>query len=111
MLWKMAKALPLIRQNARSGPIHIPDQMIGRDQRVYVKKQNGYEGSLTNPMTWERTVEKFHWLTEAFANEELRDEIIRAVEQLDTSGLSNLANLLAQVQPVAVFPTTHPGIQ
>lgn len=82
-----------------------------RDQRIYAKEQNGYEGSLTNPMTWERTVEKFHWLTEAFANEELRSEIIRAVEQLDTSGLSNLATLLAQVQPVAVFPTAHPGIQ
>jgi 2-methylcitrate dehydratase len=38
-----------------------------RDQRVFIKEQNGYEGDLTNPMPWERTVEKFHWLTEAFA--------------------------------------------
>lgn len=42
-----------------------------KDQRVFVKEQNGHEGGLTNPMSWERTVEKFHWLAEAFANEEL----------------------------------------
>jgi 2-methylcitrate dehydratase len=82
-----------------------------KDQRVFVKEQNGYEGGLTNPMSWERTVEKFHWLTEAFADEKLRGEIIGAVERLDTSGLSDLTDLLAQVRPTAVFPTTHRGIQ
>jgi hypothetical protein len=35
-----------------------------KDERVFVKEQNGYEGGLTNPMSWERTVEKFHWLTD-----------------------------------------------
>ena len=82
-----------------------------KDQRVFSKEQNGYEGGLTNPMSWERTVEKFHWLTEAFADEELRSRLIGAVEQLDTSGLSDLTDLLAQVRPTAVFPTTHHGIQ
>src|ERR1700749_3995721 len=82
-----------------------------KDQRVFVKEQNGYEGGLTNPMSWERTVEKFHWLTEAFADEDLRSRIIGEVERLDTSELSDLTKLLAQVQPNAVFPTTHPGIQ
>ena len=81
------------------------------DQRVFVKEQDGYEGGLTNPMSWERTVEKFHWLTEAFADEELRSRLIGAVERLDTSELSDLTDLLAQVQANAVFPTTHPGIQ
>jgi 2-methylcitrate dehydratase len=82
-----------------------------KDQRVFVKEQNGYEGGLTNPMSWERTVEKFHWLAEAFADEELRSRLIGAVEQLDTSRLSDLTDLLAQIHPTAVFPTTHPGIQ
>jgi 2-methylcitrate dehydratase len=82
-----------------------------RDQRVFVKEQNGYEGGLTNPMSWDRTVEKFHWLAAGFADEELRSRLIGAVEQLDTSELSDLTGLLAQVQPTAVFPTTHPGIQ
>jgi 2-methylcitrate dehydratase len=82
-----------------------------RDQRVFVKEQNGYEGGLTNPMSWERTVEKFHWLSEGFADEELRGGIIEVVERLDTSELSDLTDLLAQVRPTAVFPTTHLGIQ
>lgn len=82
-----------------------------RDQRVLVKERHGYEGGLTNPMSWERTVEKFHWLTEAFADEELRGRLIGAVEQLDKSGLSDLTELLAAVRPAAVFPTTHRGIQ
>ena len=82
-----------------------------KDQRIFVKEQNGYEGGLTNPMSWERTVEKFHWLTEAFANEELRSRIIETVEQLDTSRISDLTGLLAQVRPTAVFPATHSGIQ
>ena len=82
-----------------------------KDQRVFVKEQDGYEGGLTNPMSWNRTVEKFHWLTEAFAREELRSRLIGAVERLDTLELSDLTDLLAQVQPDAVFPTTHPGIQ
>lgn len=82
-----------------------------RDQRVFVKEQNGYDGGLTNPMSWERTVEKFHWLAEAFADEELRSRFIWTVQQLDTSELSDLTYLLSQVQPIAVFPNTHPGIQ
>ena len=82
-----------------------------KDQRVFVKEQNGYEGGLTNPMSWERTVEKFHWLAETFADNELRSRIIGAVEQLDTSRISDLTGLLAQVRPTAVFPTAHPGIQ
>jgi 2-methylcitrate dehydratase len=82
-----------------------------KGQHVFVKEQNGYEGGLTNPMSWERTVEKFHWLTEAFADEELRSRLIAAVEQLDKSGISDLTDLLAQVRPTAVFPATHPGIQ
>jgi 2-methylcitrate dehydratase len=82
-----------------------------KDQRVFVKEQNGYEGGLTNPMSWERTVEKFHWLAEGFADEELRSGLIGAVEQLDTSAISYLTNLLALVRPTAVFPITHRGIQ
>ncbi len=82
-----------------------------KDQRVYVKEQNGYEGGLTNPLSWERTVEKFHWLTQAFADEELRSRVITTVKMLDILDLSALTSLLAQVRPTAVFPTTQRGIQ
>ena len=76
-----------------------------------VKEQLGYEGGLANPMSWDRTVEKFHWLSEAFADEDLRARLIQAVQQLDARPISDLMDLLAQVRPTAVFPTTHPGIQ
>lgn len=42
------------------------------------------------------------------APESLRSRLIEAVEQLDTSEPSNLTGLLAQIQSIGVFPTTHP---
>src|SRR5882724_3484589 len=82
-----------------------------KDQRVFVKEQHGYEGGLNNPMSWDRTVEKFHWLSETFADEDLRNRIIQVVQQLDARPISDLMDLLAQVRCTAVFPRTHPGIQ
>ena len=72
-----------------------------KDGRALVKEHLGYEGGLDNPMSWDRTVEKFHWLSEAFADEELRNKIIRAVQQLDSHPISDLMDLLAQVRLVA----------
>ena len=76
-----------------------------------MKEQHGYEGGLANPMSWDRTVEKFHWLSEAFADQDLRSRLIRAVQELDTTPLSDLMAPLAQVRPTAVFATSHPGIR
>jgi non-heme chloroperoxidase len=82
-----------------------------KDQRTLVKKQLGWEGDLANLMSWERTVEKFHWLSERFADEDLRSRLISAVQQLDARPISDLMDLLAQVRPAAAFPAAHPGIQ
>lgn len=82
-----------------------------KDNRVLEKEQLGWEGGLTNPMSWDRTVEKFHWLSEPFANDDLRSRLIEAVQQIDSRPIPELMNLLAQVRPVAVFPPTHHGIQ
>jgi len=76
-----------------------------------VKEQIGYEGGLNSPMTWERTVEKLHWLSEAYADEKLRNSLVQAVQQLGSRPISDLTDLLAQVQRTAVFPTSHSGIQ
>jgi hypothetical protein len=65
----------------------------------------------SSEMSWDRTVEKFHWLSEPFADEDLRGRFIEAVQQLDARRTSDLMDLLAQVRPTAVFPATHPGIQ
>jgi 2-methylcitrate dehydratase len=82
-----------------------------KDKRILVKEQLGYEGGLTNPMSWDRTAEKFHWLSDSFADEDLRGRLIEAVQRLDNRWISELTDLLAQVRPTAVFPATHPGIQ
>jgi hypothetical protein len=82
-----------------------------KDQRVFVKEQLGYEGGLANPLSWDRTVEKFHWLSEAFADADLRHALVRTVQQLDARPLSELTDLLARVRPAAAFPTAHRGIQ
>jgi 2-methylcitrate dehydratase len=82
-----------------------------KGERVFVKEQQGYEGGLNKPMSWDRTVEKFHWLSEAFADEDLRNRLIQVVQQLDARPISDLMDLLAQVRCTSVFPRTHPGIQ
>ncbi len=77
----------------------------------WTKEQHGYEGGLANPLSWDRTVERFHGLSEAFADEDLRSKLIQAVQRLDTTALSDLMDLLVQVRPTAVFETAHPGIR
>jgi 2-methylcitrate dehydratase len=62
-------------------------------------------------MSWERTVEKFHWLSEAFADADLRGRIVDAVENLDGRPLLEFMVRLAKVRPAATYPTSHPGIQ
>ena len=82
-----------------------------KDGRVLEAEHLGYEGGLANPMSWDRVVEKFHWLSEAYADEALRDQIIETVLTLDARPISDLTGLLAKVRPSATFPTHHPGIQ
>src|SRR5207248_10941742 len=82
-----------------------------KEQGIYVKEQLSYKGGLTNPMSWDRIVEKFHWLSEPFADKNLRSRLIETVQQLDSRRIADLTELLAQVRPTAVFPATHPGIQ
>jgi 2-methylcitrate dehydratase len=82
-----------------------------RDGREYAKTQRGYEGGLENPLTWDRTVEKFHWLAEPYADATLRGDIIAAVEGLDRQPLSRLLGLLGGVAPRAIYPSTLRGVQ
>lgn len=82
-----------------------------RDGHKLAQEKLGYEGSLANPMTWDRVVEEFHWLSEAHADGKLRERIIRVVQELDNRPLSNLIELLAAVKQLATYPTNHPGIQ
>jgi 2-methylcitrate dehydratase len=82
-----------------------------KDQRTLVKEHIGYEGGIDNPMSWDRVVEKFHWLSEQFADASLRDELIHAVQGLDAKPISALLDLLGMVRPTATFRKMHHGIQ
>jgi 2-methylcitrate dehydratase len=64
---------------------------------------------LDHPMSWDRVVEKFHWLSERFADENLRGKLIGTMQQ-DAQPISALMDLLGQVRPTAVYPRTRDGI-
>jgi 2-methylcitrate dehydratase len=81
-----------------------------KDGRSLVKEHIGYEGGLDQPMSWDRVVEKFDWLSERFADENLRSKLITTVQQLDAQQISTLMELLAQVRPSTAYPRTRAGI-
>ena len=62
-------------------------------------------------MSWERTVEKFMWLSEPFADSSLRNKIVDTVGNIDRSSVEELMGLMVKISPKAVFPATHRGIQ
>jgi 2-methylcitrate dehydratase len=78
-----------------------------RDGREVHREQSDFEGSPTQPMSWDRVVDKFHWLAEPFADASLRGEIVDGVARLDEIPLAELAALLAGVSPVAQRPRTR----
>jgi 2-methylcitrate dehydratase len=82
-----------------------------QDGRAFTKVQRGYEGSLDRPLTWIRTVEKFNWLAEPYAEAALRAAIVATVENLDRQPLSKLMTLLAGVQQQSTYPVRLAGIQ
>ncbi len=79
--------------------------------RTFDREQVGYEGGLGNPLSWERAVEKFNWLSEPFADAALRHNIIKAVMKIDERPIADLMGLLGKVNPKAVYPAFHSGIQ
>jgi 2-methylcitrate dehydratase len=66
----------------------------GQDIR---REQSDFEGSPTRPMSWDRVVDKFHWLAEPFADDRLRAEIIASVADLEQIAVSDVAGLLSRV--------------
>ena len=86
-----------------SARVHV----ILHDGRTLSREQSDFEGSPTRPMSWERVVEKFDWLTEPFADTALRAEIVSAVDNLDQISVSELVGLLSAVCPAAMAPRTR----
>ena len=82
-----------------------------KDGRVLAEEHVGFEGGLDNPFTWERTVEKFNWLSEQYADKVLRNQIIDLVSTLEQHSIEELMTILVKVSPEPRFPVMHPGIQ
>jgi 2-methylcitrate dehydratase len=82
--------------------------VVTRDGREFSREQDDYEGSPTRPMSWERVVDKFHWLAEPFCGEALRADIVAAVDHLDEIPVAELAGLLGAVSSVPQRPRTRP---
>ncbi len=78
--------------------------LVTRDGREFCREQSDYEGSPTRPMSWERVVNKFHWLAEPFCDGALRDDIVAAVDHLDEIHVTELAGLLGAVSSTAQRP-------
>jgi 2-methylcitrate dehydratase len=68
-----------------------------RDGKKLSREQDDFEGAAHRPLTWDRTVQKFHWLAEPYADDPLRDEIIDTVANLESVPISELTELLTKV--------------
>ena len=77
------------------------------DGREFDREQSDFEGSPTRPMSWERVVDKLHWLGEPFADDALRADLIAAVEHLEDIPIAELTGLLAAVSPTAQRPRSR----
>ncbi len=75
--------------------------------RTLSREESDYEGSPTRPMSWDRVVDKFHWLAEPFCDAGLRGNIIAAVERLDEIPVAELAGLLGAASPTARRPRSE----
>ncbi|TRW80346.1 MmgE/PrpD family protein [Mycolicibacterium sp. 018/SC-01/001] len=71
--------------------------IVTSDQREFRIEQADFEGSPTQPMSWDRVVEKFHWLAEPFCDAALRDDLIDVVHDLDDATVGDLTALLGKV--------------
>jgi 2-methylcitrate dehydratase len=72
-----------------------------RDGRQVSRAQDDFHGAPSRPFTWQRTVEKFHWLTTSFGDLRLRSAIVDAVDALEHTQVSALTELLTAVGVVA----------
>lgn len=82
--------------------------VVTRDGREFSREESDYEGSPTRPMSWDRVVDKFHWLAEPFCDAALRADIVNAVERLDEIPVAELTQLLGAVRPRDQGPRSRP---
>lgn len=85
----------------------FPDQMPCkiqislRDGRRLVREKQDYEGFHSRPMTWATVVEKFERLSTPYTDGQTRRALIDAVDILETTQVTDLTHMLAQVRSSA----------
>ncbi len=89
----------------RATPVQV--SIVLRDGRTVFREQDDYEGAPGRPLTWDRTVEKFHWLTEQYADEALRNSIVETVAHLEAATVPGLTELLTTVSVQPSLPKTR----
>lgn len=89
----------------RATPVRIT--LVLRDGRQLSREQDDFEGAAHRPLTWDRTVEKFHWLAEQYADDTLRSAIVDTVQHLESVPVSVLTELLTDVSVQPRFPKTR----
>ncbi len=77
----------------------VCDVRIHADGEIYEAHKEDYEGFHTRPMSWDTVSEKFVRLAEPYTDAALRDDIIGAVQDLETLPVADLVGLLAEVKP------------
>lgn len=92
----------------QSTPVRIRVTLSGG--RQVSRAQDDFEGAPQRPLTWERTVEKFHWLAEPYADDGLREDIVDATRRLEGEPVAVLIEFLAQVSSTARSPRTRPPL-
>jgi 2-methylcitrate dehydratase len=85
-----------------STPVRITMKL--RNGKQISREQEDFEGARSRPFTWDRTVNKFHWLAEQYADDGVRGAIVDTVAHLDEVPVSALTGLLAKVSPDRRLP-------
>ena len=83
-------------------PVRITMKL--RNGKQISREQEDFEGAPSRPFTWDRTVEKLHWLAEQYADDGLRGAIVDTVAHLDEVPVSALTELLSTVGPERRLP-------
>ena len=91
-----------VRENPKYSerfPTHmVCDVRLHTDNDIFEIHKVDYEGFHTRPMSWETVSEKFVRLAAPHTDAALRDDIIAAVDDLETIPAMDLFTLLAEVK-------------
>ncbi len=86
---------PARRMNRRF-PAGMPCRItvVLKNGKKLIKEKSDYEGFPTKPMSWESVIDKFNTLTAPFVKKNRRENIIKAVKNLDSIDIRGLSDLL-----------------